>query len=153
LICVPLGVLGRRTSAATFTFTIIDVPDGIGQTYATGINNKGEIVGWYHDNSGDHGFLRSSDGSSFTKFDNPAGIGGTSLQGINNVGYVTGTFSNPFVNGRLATSDGSDFLNIADPGASGFTYAHGINDGVQIVGYFFGGSSDVHGFIRNADGS
>jgi hypothetical protein len=150
-----LIIFGNSSEArANFIFTTIDYPDA-GETFVTGINNNGEMVGWYHDAAGDHGFLRSSDGLTFTTFDNPAAIGGTSIQGINNSGYLTGSFFNSTTNGTsfLLRSDGSGLINFDDPNASGPTYAHGINDNAQIVGHFSGGSSDVHGFLRNADGS
>jgi probable HAF family extracellular repeat protein len=140
----------------SFTFTAIDVPNAQ-QTYATGINNAGEVVGWYHDAAGDHGFLRSPNGSKFMTFDDPDGVGGTSLQGINDSGYMTGSFYQlPTTNGTsFLIKGGTGFVNFTVPGAAGPTYAWKINNKVQIVGYFFreGSLPDVHGFVRNMDGS
>jgi len=149
---------GQDTSADSYSFTTVDVP-GATNTNATGINNRGQIVGFYHDASGDHGFVLSSDRRTFTTIDNPAGIGVTSLQGINDDGYVIGVFTNPITNftqSFLADVSGSAFVNFGDPSVSAGsygTYAHGINDRGQIVGHFFGGGSDLHGFLRNADGT
>src|SRR5258708_30575792 len=85
---------GQDSSADSYSFTTVDVP-GATNTNATGINNRGQIVGFYNDASGDHGFVLSSDRRTFTTIDNPAEIGVTSLQGINDDGYVIGLFTSP----------------------------------------------------------
>ena len=62
------------------------VPDG---TAATGINEKGEIVGSYIGEDGSsHGFL--AEGSIFTTLDCAAGAN-TSVWGINSAGQIAGT--------------------------------------------------------------
>jgi probable HAF family extracellular repeat protein len=43
------------------TYTTVDEPSGVSGTYATGINNRGEIVGYYLDGNKTHGFLASPD--------------------------------------------------------------------------------------------
>jgi probable HAF family extracellular repeat protein len=44
--------------AATYTFTPIDVPfSGVGETTAFGINNGGQVVGFYDDPTGTQAFL------------------------------------------------------------------------------------------------
>ena len=151
----PVTVIAQTA----FVFTTIDVPGVSGRTYATGINNAGQIVGWFHDATGDHGFLRI-DEHNFITFDAPQAVGGTSLQGINDSGYSTGSFFNSTTNGRsfLVSSNASGFVNFDFPDAPGPTYAHDINNFGQIVGHFFSADSssdgpNVHGFLRNANGS
>ena len=56
-------------------FTTIDHPDAVGETAATGINNRGQIVGAYIDAEGTiHGFLL--DDGVFTPIDHPDAASG-----------------------------------------------------------------------------
>jgi uncharacterized membrane protein len=83
-------------------FTTIAVP-GIDNNLVFGINNKGEIVGYYFDNSSpntNHGFVFN--GGVFTTLDAPgAGNPGTYAVGINDFGQVVGYTS---TSSFLATS-------------------------------------------------
>src|SRR5215217_4682083 len=61
-------------------------------TAACGINNRGQIVGLYNDESGQHGFLLS--GGTYTTINFPgASTQGTQAQGINNRGDIVGVYS------------------------------------------------------------
>ena len=74
-----------------YSFTTIDVP-GARETAAYGMNNSGEIVGYYvADPLAIHGFLDT--GGSFTTIDAPGATAGTFLYGINNSGQIVGAFS------------------------------------------------------------
>ncbi len=76
---------------------------GLG-TFASGINNLGQIVGFYADNSGDlHGFLYSN-GHYTTLNDPSAGTGSTQASDINDWGQIVGTYtdSNGAYHGFLA---------------------------------------------------
>jgi probable HAF family extracellular repeat protein len=108
----------------TYTFASFDVP-GAASTYATGINNGGQIVGPFWDNVGSHGFLLDIDGS-FTAIDAP-GSRGTYPSSINDAGQIVGEFDDSsLVSHGFVYSDGS--LTPFDvPGATG-TYARGINN-------------------------
>jgi uncharacterized membrane protein len=108
------------------SFTRIDVP-GASATFALGINNAGQIVGTYTDDTGRHGFAAS--GNDFTTID------GIVAYGINNLGQIVG--SNLGTDGLFHgfLDDGSDVASIDVPGAS-FTQAYGINDTGETVGYF-----------------
>jgi hypothetical protein len=74
------------------SLTIFDVPNGTNHTYARGINDMGEIVGYYYDNSGPpHGFILNSNGTGFTSFDVcNYGPVGTYAYAVNNRGEVAG---------------------------------------------------------------
>lgn len=90
-----VGMLAGLTSSGYGqTYTSFDVPNSTSTT-ASAINAAGQIAGLYADSSGNHGFLRESDGS-FTSFDAPnidpfkvSLIGVTSM---NNEGQITGYF-------------------------------------------------------------
>jgi hypothetical protein len=88
---VTLGFLlgGRHVAqAASFTFTPIDVPGAI-STQALRINPRGQIVGFYHDSTGGHGFLY--DRGVFTTIEVP-GASGTQAFGINPRGQIVGLY-------------------------------------------------------------
>lgn len=101
--CLGLGLvlwlfgLGASASANEPVFTTFD-PSGSASTWATGINQAGEITGYYVSEEGNpsypgyaiyHGFLRSRDGTMLT-FD-PVGSIQTFARCINAQGVVAGT--------------------------------------------------------------
>src|SRR5690349_14154975 len=83
-VCLIVGV-SAWSRAASFTFTIIDVP-GASLTEAFGINDAGQIVG---PSGNGHGFLK--DGATFTTIDVPD-ANSTTVFGINGAGQIVGSF-------------------------------------------------------------
>src|SRR5882724_1776035 len=85
---------------ASYTFTPIDVP-GASATLAYGINNKGQIVGYYSlpGQNAWHGFLYAA--GAFTSLDVPFSdaTNGTQAYGINNKGQIVGGYS--YANGEV----------------------------------------------------
>jgi len=70
--------------------TTID-PFGSAFTQALGINNFGEIVGFYTDgNAVQHGYV--DNGGIFTSFD-PAGSVNTTINGVNDLGQIAGFYT------------------------------------------------------------
>ena len=64
---VALAVSGDALGVP-YTFTQVDVPfPGASDTVITGVNNAGQIVGWYRAANQFHGFVK--DGSTFTAVD------------------------------------------------------------------------------------
>jgi len=140
--------------------TTVDVP-GVGETFAVGINDGGQIVGGFTDSGGrTHGFLRSADGS-FTTIDGP---GGTDLgaSGINSAGAIVGNFGGERhiqggnfvvddVHGFLRSSSGT--LTVLDAPGAGSTFATGINSSGQIVGSFVEVGNRNSGFLRSPTGA
>ena len=51
-------------------YTAFEVAGAVTQTFPIGINDRGQIVGYYDDASGLHGFLRQKDGR-FSRIDFP----------------------------------------------------------------------------------
>jgi probable HAF family extracellular repeat protein len=76
----------------TYTFSTITDPFGVnGNSVATGINDAGQIVGYYSDSKGaTHGFLDI--GGSYTTLDDPNGVNGTWAYGISNSGFIVGQY-------------------------------------------------------------
>jgi probable HAF family extracellular repeat protein len=132
---------GFLYNPTTNSLTRFDDPLGLlGGTYAQGINNNGQIVGYYYDSSFDsHGFLYNSTTNTFTNFDDPLGdpiLGGTTPNGINDSGEIVGSYVNSSGdgNGFLYNSTNNTFTTFDGPvGTSGSV--GGINNNGEIVGY------------------
>jgi probable HAF family extracellular repeat protein len=140
-LAVVLALASGARAWAGYTFQTIDPPGSTHEKVAYGINNAGQIVGGYNDNSGNHGFLYS--GGAFTKIDVP-GAGFTRARGINNAGQIVGDTGD---GGHGFLYSGGAFTTINPPGAS-TSFAYGINDAGQIVGFYQtvpGGTE--HGFL------
>ncbi len=115
-----LLVAGFPADAADFTFTTLDVPGAsyLG-TLTFGINDAGQIVGYFYKNTGIHGFPYS--GGRFTTIDVPGAVFATDARyarGINDAGQIVGYFFNDTgLHSFLAISDLS--LSLGDPTACG----------------------------------
>jgi len=112
-------------------------------TRAQGINDAGQISGWFRAANGtDHGFVK--DGDTYTIFDVPSQT--FEVFGMNTDGQLVGYFQEA-PTGRLRgfLKDGDTFTTLAVPGSS-TTFAYGINEGGQIVG-FFENATGPHGFL------
>ncbi len=130
--------------SADGTFVPLNDPLATAGTHARGVSGP-EVVGYYRDATGDHGFLYN--GATYTKLDDPAAAPGTTfaqaVSGNNVVGWYMDASS--MVHGFLYS--GSTWTNLDDPGASGGTFAQGIS-GSDIVGYFLD-AAGTHGFLFN----
>jgi probable HAF family extracellular repeat protein len=128
-----------------YTYIPLDDPSATSGTFAQGINNAGQIVGYY----GGHGFLYSS--GTFTTLDDPLGVSGgrTVAYGINDAGQIVGDYivlsnaGDPHYEGPYAfLYDGSAYQTLFQG------VPNGINNVGQIVGSSFLG---LWGFIYNGD--
>jgi hypothetical protein len=64
------GATATGASARNYTFSTFDVPGAVaGSTYAEGINNTGQVTGYYSDAGGSHGFVDTN--GAFTTIDVP----------------------------------------------------------------------------------
>jgi hypothetical protein len=148
-------------------FTTIDHPDAAFAaapfTAASGIDNRGRIVGAYADPEGrGHGFVRDKgrgarrDEGVFTTIDVPGARGATVAQAINDRGHIVG-FYNPSeatASKRGFLLDDGEFITIDHPDATfeldgGGTGVFGLNDHGQIVGQY--SDSGCHGFLLDGD--
>lgn len=143
-----------------------DVPgasaDGLdgGGTYPQGINDLGEVSGYYVDaNFVFHGFVRSPDGH-ITSFDvrttctetpNPpadCAFEGTFPANVNVVGRVGGTYYGEDGNPHGFWRDANGTITRFDyPGANYFTQPNAINDAGQITGIVYDPNLVVHGLL------
>src|SRR6266540_4169157 len=139
VLAIVIGVSARR--ADSYTFTAIDVP-GATVTVVSGINDRGEVVGWYRTgssgdpDSADHGFLLAH--GHFTTIDVP-GSRGTVAEGINNRGEIVGYYFDQAAAQRGFLLLRGVFTTIE---CGAFTEPRGINDRGDIVGRL-----ENHGFL------
>ncbi|WP_157204977.1 hypothetical protein [Methylomonas methanica] len=123
-------------------------------TYAQGLNDIGQVVGYYDNSSGRHGFIYSIDSGIYLTIDVPhvfdrldnssnSPINDTYVEGINNKGQVVGYYYNATGYHGFIYDTSTDTYNllINPNAANGYTLAFGINDNGQIVGIYPGGSA------------
>lgn len=136
-------------------FTKISVP-GAFDSYATGIDNLGQIVGYALNGNGTtySGFLDTN--GSFTPINDPhAGSGyaqGTYAWSINTEGAIVGYYVDS--NGAHGFLDQNGvFTTLDDPNANYGTYALSINNLGEVAGYYVDNSGvnglTYHGFLYN----
>ena len=132
-------------------YTPIAPPDTNGAfgALATGINASGQIVGWYGNGQGLHGFLLS--GGVYSKFDDPNGVNGTFFNGINDAGDIVGSYTDSqFVSHGFLFSGGV-FTTLDNPNAGTAsqtgTVLSGINNAGLISGYYIDSNGVDHGFV------
>jgi probable HAF family extracellular repeat protein len=131
---------------ATCSFTTIADPLDNGYTVAQGINDAGQIVGYYQDAGGaQHGFLLS--GGSYSTLNVP-GAASTQANGINNAGQISGYSA---TGGGATTGfvrSGGSYVAFTVPGGTA-TNGWGINNAGTLSGYF-SDATGSHGFVGNS---
>jgi probable HAF family extracellular repeat protein len=138
-----------QARAGAYTFVAFSDPSALLYTFAKGIDDAGQVVGYYYDSQQrTHGFLEMN--GRFTKIDDPASPGGTIPYGIDTAGQMVGTDTNAALSqtGSFLHANGI-FTPIADPLATGATIVSGIGDAGQIAGYY-SDATGVHGFVDTA---
>jgi probable HAF family extracellular repeat protein len=143
----------RTVPSRSYTFLTIDEPNEVNGTYAFGVNERGQIVGFYFDaNFVNHGYSLS--GGQYTTLDNPNGVNGTGAYGINAAGQIVGSYFDANFAQHAYLLSGGQYTTIDDPNATGSSYsaAYGINASGQIVGAYADPNPNtfvVHGTLLN----
>lgn len=121
------GGVEKAFAAPIYSFRTFNAPGASGfGTKAFGINNSGQIVGFFYDaGNRTHGFLDT--GGSFTTIDAPGAID-TYAYGINDSGQIVGSFDDALGSHGFVDTGGSFTTVPGDP--------TGINNSGQIVGSF-----------------
>ena len=116
-----------------YTPVTIIVPSAVNSqgyySYPTGINNEGQVVGYFYNSSGKHGFLYSN--GVYTTLDDPLGTN-TALQGINDLGQIIGSYddTNSTLQGFLYSN--GVYTTLTGPSGGPFVPS-GINDSGQMI--------------------
>ena len=146
-------------------FTQISFPNSAA-TIARGINDSGDVVGWYIlvTNSNPftiavHAFLLRKD--VYTSFDVP-GATGTIANGVNEQGEISGSYTTTAVTinsvlgdrvnnsrGYVRSADGASFSLIDFPGALDTDCRGGFNPRGDLVGAYIDNGGNEHGFLAN----
>src|SRR5262249_35367449 len=136
-------------------FNTFDDPFALGATFASGINASGQIVGYYRNARGFHGFLQTQ--GTYFIIDDPLATGDTVANGINAAGQVVGSYQDASLRLHGFLLNGVTYTTLDDPlGTSGTTpstsgtNAIGINDKGQVVGTYNDASGTTHGFLYAA---
>jgi hypothetical protein len=129
-------------------------------TQPTGINNGGQVSGFYQDASqAYHGFLRDASGN-FTVIDDPdantSAGDGTFALAINDNGVVAGYYGDK-TTGKPRGFVRDQFGNFTDfdvvPGGSDGVVPVSINLSGEIAGEYWGSNQIFYGFLRDAVGN
>jgi hypothetical protein len=144
-----------RDADGTRTEIRLDIPGHVPghSTHLVGINDLGQIAGWYHDYPGTgrvRGFVRDANGH-VTYVDVGSGLN-TRPIGVNNLGQVTGVY---WDSASPSSVRGFVLDNPFSPSANGFiakfvptlaTGTVGINDLGQVLGHYDVGGH-TYGFV------
>lgn len=128
------------------TFTIFDVPGAINSgTQAGGINDNGDIVGFFEDAVGTHGFLRET-GGAFTILDVPGAVS-TLAFGIDDLGRIVGSFDDALGKHGFLRDGVGTYTTINVPGEMSTTVA-GITMAGELMGTFLNATgTSSRGFV------
>jgi hypothetical protein len=139
-----LTVLGGP-SFATPTFTDINalLPANF-NSQATGVNNSGEVVGFYQNAAGDFSAFMDVAGT-ITSFQFPGSLS-TQALGVNNLGEIVGDYldAGGVMHGFL---DNLGAFTTLDPTGSTATTINGINDQGTVVGFFVDANGNTIGVV------
>lgn len=111
------------------------------ETIAFGVNNSGNITGFWLDSSGvEHGFVGPDDGSNYTSFDDTADGTGTQARGISPKGVVTGianvSTGNPLSYVPFERATDGTITHVTKKGNVLNYLIHGINKSGVFVGNY-----------------
>lgn len=138
---------GFSLDRATGTFTTISV-SGATSVTAAGINDNGDIVGYYSTEYENVGFLRKNGNSTTVVY--PGALLTTAL-GVNSHDAVVGAYVDPEgkTHGFLLQHpfNGPAYDSIDDRQGVGTTTLNGINDRLNMVGYYVNSSGDTMGIL------
>lgn len=124
----------------------ITIPTATSDRRAFGNNDAGDVAGSFN-NSGSHGFVRTSGG--FITIDYPGTTQGTTIRGLNNLGDLAGEYDDAAgQHGFVRIGGGYQTVDV--PGAASTT-VRAINDAGHMAGFSLDASGIGQGFT-SADG-
>lgn len=117
------------------SFTPVNIAGATAVT-AAGINDAGEIAGFYTNAAGDTlGFILN--GNTLTSLQDPNGVS-TIILGLNNTGLADGAYTdaNGLLHGFVYDIGTNTFTTVDDPNGVNGTTLNGLNDLGQLTGFF-----------------
>jgi probable HAF family extracellular repeat protein len=143
LSCAPQS----RLSATSPAYTVTDISQYFSgaTTFVGGLNNLGQVAGWYASQNGSQAFLYS--GGGVTPLASPDGNGSYGTA-INNQGQVVGNF---YVGSHSADThaffySGGQMRDLGTLGGAN-SFANAVNDAGHVVGIAAGTSGGPQGFF------
>jgi probable HAF family extracellular repeat protein len=112
------------------------MPNSSGGAQATGINNSGDVCGFFIDSKQvNHGWLRVFGHVSTLNYPDSTG---TQALGLNNEGQVVGSYTDASGNshGFVYNYNTKVWQTVDDPNGVNSTIVNGINDKGQLVGFY-----------------
>ena len=131
------GVYGDRNGGdhgflgANRWFTVSQRPNTTVASSPLGIDNRGQVVGWFFTGGNAHGYLYEA--GALATIDDPNATPGTFVYRINDNGRIVGTYKDA-AGYQSFVDTGGVFTTINDPNVgTGSTFAYGINNSGQPV--------------------
>jgi uncharacterized membrane protein len=122
-------------------------PNGDGSTNVLGVNDSGELVGYYTDSEGNYvGFL--DDSGTFSNIECGKNWADSRAYGINDAGLIVGDVSNSTAGPYDALLYESGKCKVFGYPKAASTAARGINKSDQISGWYTDSSGKTHGFLK-----
>jgi probable HAF family extracellular repeat protein len=130
-------------------FTPVTLPVMADSVTATGVNDEGDISGFFTVNKVTSGFVLGED-HSFMMIQLGGGTN-TQALGISEDGVVVGSFvdSTGMMHGFVWSDN--RVRQIDDPQGAGGTLVNGLNDRGQLVGFYVDNAGNTHGFLASDD--
>ena len=145
-----VGVLGIANGAAgqcQYEVTTIwgpGCPSGPTPIVATGINELGDVVGFYYHcgGSGDTEAFRWSEHTGIVTLPRPAGVSSALASDLNDAGVIVGTYTRTGVGFRAFVYQGGVFTELPPDPPGLWSGASAVNNSGQVVGHRSTGEGD-----------
>lgn len=124
----------QAIAASLYTLTDLGALTGGTSSYATGINNNGQVVGQAASTDGFRAFVWSPT-SGIVNLGTVSGSNFSYATGINDKGQISGYANVNNLPTALQWDGKGNIASLAAVGGSARSYAYGINNSGQIVGY------------------
>lgn len=142
------SIVSRHERVASVTrrlingqLTYLNVPGASG-TFASGINDRGQIVGFYTDsNYSAYAFVY--DKGVYTTLDVPDAVNGAAAVGINNWGEVMGNYTDSSFNQHAFVYHNGVYTTLPTPSDAVSFDFYALNDRGQIIGTYYNGSNVI----------
>ena len=147
---------GYEYCIGTHKFRTITVSgEGVTSLTAAGIDNHGDVVGFFTGTGGAQDAFLLTSGGKQTVLAYP-GASMTQAFGVNDHGEVVGTYTTGSGNsaqthGFTWTASGS-YQTVDDPNGVGATTLNGVNDQGQLVGFYMDAAGNTDGVLATPSG-